>query len=246
MHRVLNRETSCYHVVRRFERLPCVAAEQEGVVHGRVVCIGLSDRSPDAMYAVIESVRGNGYYVPLWQSELDSVREGDLVSLRQLRDSWSNPIDDHLKTFADLGGRRVRAQDVLVAVNDRLRELAAQGIGAPTAEDGWLLPADFAAQIATRAPNLQRDDRVIRAVDMLLEHVERDRSGRFRTSATLAGLHRRLRELATQNLASRVAHDGAWRIRPDLMAALQQLERSAPKARVALRREELALDAQVH
>jgi hypothetical protein len=30
------------------------------------------------------------------------------------------------------------------------------------------------------------------------------------------------------------------------MAALQQLERSAPKARVALRREELALDAQVH
>ena len=56
------------------------------LIHGRVVGKGLRDNAPDAMYAMIETARGSGYYVPLSPAQSERVREGDVVTLRRWTD----------------------------------------------------------------------------------------------------------------------------------------------------------------
>jgi type IV secretory pathway VirD2 relaxase len=56
------------------------------LVHGRIAAIGLRDNVPDGMYAMVETVRGSGYYIPLSQAQSEKVREGDHVTLRRWTD----------------------------------------------------------------------------------------------------------------------------------------------------------------
>jgi type IV secretory pathway VirD2 relaxase len=56
------------------------------LVHGRIAAIGLRDNVPEGMYAMVETVRGSGYYVPLSPAQSEKVREGDHVTLRRWTD----------------------------------------------------------------------------------------------------------------------------------------------------------------
>jgi hypothetical protein len=55
-------------------------------VYGRVVAVGLRDQMPDGMYAMIETVRGSGYYMPLHPAQAGQIRQGDHVVLRRWTD----------------------------------------------------------------------------------------------------------------------------------------------------------------
>jgi type IV secretory pathway VirD2 relaxase len=64
------------------DEVPRVPTEGE-VVHGRVVELGLRDDVAGGMYAMIETVRGSGYYVPLRPAQSEKVRAGACVTLRR-------------------------------------------------------------------------------------------------------------------------------------------------------------------
>jgi type IV secretory pathway VirD2 relaxase len=63
------------------DSLPKVATEGERV-YGRVAELGLRDAVPNGMYALIETARGAGYYIPLRHDQLGQLREGDFVTMR--------------------------------------------------------------------------------------------------------------------------------------------------------------------
>lgn len=63
------------------DALPKVATEGD-VVHGRIAAIGLRDDAPGGMYALVETARGSGYYIPLRSSQLGQMREGQVVTMR--------------------------------------------------------------------------------------------------------------------------------------------------------------------
>lgn len=56
------------------------------LVHGRIAAIGLRDDVADGMCAMIETVRGSGYYIPLSATQSETAREGDLITLRRWTD----------------------------------------------------------------------------------------------------------------------------------------------------------------
>jgi type IV secretory pathway VirD2 relaxase len=243
LHRALKRDTRSYHVLRRLGPLPAAPSEKSGVIHGRVVSKGLSDDSGGGMYAVVESTAGTGYYVPLWRNELDAVREGDVVTLREQHRSRSRPIDQQLKALLD-GAGALRSQEVLRALEVRLNELARRGLAMQASDGKWEMRATFAA---TRASGLERGDARTEALDALLEQAARSRDGWTTPRDAFDALEKRLEDLAQQKLASGRAkrRDREWRIDPEFEHALARLDHEQPQVRVGLRCEPLSLDKQV-
>lgn len=84
MHRSM-REVDTSRYVICSDDVPHSPIEGE-LVHGRVAAIGLRDNVPDGMYAMVETVRGGGYYIPLSPAQSEKVREGDHVTLRRWTD----------------------------------------------------------------------------------------------------------------------------------------------------------------
>jgi len=85
MHKAMRLDASRYRIVDRAGALPRDPRNGESEITGRVVELGLVDSTPGAMFAVVETSGGSGYYVPLWRSEVDAVRQGSLVTLFQQR-----------------------------------------------------------------------------------------------------------------------------------------------------------------
>ena len=84
MHKAMPGLDSSRFVVME-DSLPSVATEGERI-HGRVAELGLRDDELDGMYALIETTRGTGYYIPLRSSQLNGLRQGDLVTMRAWTD----------------------------------------------------------------------------------------------------------------------------------------------------------------
>jgi type IV secretory pathway VirD2 relaxase len=242
MHRALKLDTRSYHVLDRLGPLPLGPSEHPGLVHGRVVTKGLGDQS-DGMYAVVQSSTGVGYYVPLWRSELDAVREGDVVTLREQHRSRSRPIDRQIKALLD-GAGALRSQEVFAALELRLNELARRGLATQASDGKWDLRANFAA---ARASGLEQGDVRTEALDALLEHAGRNRDERITPRDAVRALERRLEELAQHDLASGSAKrwDREWRIDPQFDLALRRRDHEQPQFRVTLRCERLSLEKQV-
>lgn len=250
MHRALPLEPSRYQVVERFAPLPGLATETAGTVHGRVVDKGLSDRAPDGMYVVIETARGNGYFVPLWRSEHQDVRIGDLVSLSELKDSWVKPLDKHIATLAAQNENAIDSAVLLGTLAQRLSELRQSGIASGSVEEGWQLPSNFIASVEAHSTQGRsaRDD-MERALDALLEQPERNASGGFAHAAILDGLRRRLDELAELGLVQKLDNEteqaSRWRVADALVDKLEARNVSDPKQHISLQREALRLEQQI-
>jgi type IV secretory pathway VirD2 relaxase len=248
MHRALPLDPARYQVIDRFGPMPTLTTEAQGTVHGRIKDKGLSDRAPDGMYVVVETARGNGYFVPLWRSEHKDVRIGDLVSLSQLDDSWVRPLDKHIAALARGGQGDIDAAQLVGALEQRLFALQQAGIGSGNADKGWELPANFLASVEARGSELAGGD-TARALDALLELQERSATGGFAHAALLDGLRKRFDELAELGLVQKAGgdadHAACWRVADSLVEKLEARDVSDPKQHVSMRREALRLEAQL-
>lgn len=248
MHRALPLDPARYQVIDRFAPMPALATEEERAVHGRIVDKGLSDRAPDGMYVVVETARGNGYFVPLWRSEHQDVRIGDLVSLSQLDDSWLKPLDKHIAALASARRGDIDASQLLGELEQRLVALQRAGIASGSAEQGWQLPANFLASVESRGVELKGDE-TTEPLDALLELQERNKKGGFAHAALLDGLRKRLDELGEIGLVQKIDGEAdqsaRWRVVDALVEKLEARDVSDPKQHISLRREALRLDAQL-
>jgi hypothetical protein len=242
MHKAVRVDTGRFRIVRRFEALPYEPTEGKEVT-GRVARLGLIDRSPGAMYAILETTRGGAYYVPLWRSEVGVLRQGDLVTLRDLRDSWSKPLDEPLHMLVAAGPGLLNESQVRGAVERRLAELEGAGAAVRGRGDTWILASDFRERVAPSVAGVVHDGEPhSKALDALLEWA-RDGDGRVELAAMSEAVARRLRELEELGLAPRIA-DG-HRLRQDFLAVLERLDLEKPRAHVGLRRHKLSLEGQV-
>jgi len=105
MHRVLKMGVDRYHVVHRGSPLPRVPVERPERIDVRVVHKGVSEET-DAAFAIVESVRGQGFYVPLYRHE-DALRVGALGSLLTQRRSWRNRLDEPIAASARALNERI-------------------------------------------------------------------------------------------------------------------------------------------
>lgn len=252
IHRALPMETRRYQVIDRFAQLPEVPTEKPAAIHGRVVDKGLSDQSPNAMYIVVETARGNGYFVPLWRSEQNEVRVGDLVSLSQLADSRIKPLDAHIEALAKRAGGDIALEDVLAAIELRLTKLVDVGIASGDAQGGWKLPTDWRMAVDERAAELvpaQGTDHAAHdsGLDEIIERAASTQRGTLVHGALLDSTRKRLRELEEQGLAERATGDPGerWKVPADLMKQLAELDQASPKYHVSMRREALRLQTQI-
>ena len=80
MHRALDGDPGRYHVGSPGQSRNGGDAERAPMLHGRIASKGLSDEVKGSFYAIIETARGEGYYVSLDPRAAQELREGDLVS----------------------------------------------------------------------------------------------------------------------------------------------------------------------
>jgi type IV secretory pathway VirD2 relaxase len=139
----------------------------EGVVRRK----GLHDELRGDAYAVVESARGEAAYVRLDAATAAGVAEGAIVRAESMRQSWSKPMDRVLAQVAsegggvydpaahlgrlrarplEIGGERVRPEDVVAANVRRLARLARYRLVAPLAGGRWRVPPDLVETLASR------------------------------------------------------------------------------------------------
>lgn len=234
-------DTGRYRIVKRFEAMP-----DDEQVSGRVVAMGLVDSSPGALFAVVEATNGQGYYVPLWHSEVAELKRGDLVTLQQLKDSWCKPMDGSLEELSR-AGQPVSAAVVVKAVQERLNELEQLGLAERTERGTWRAVPDFRerweqlAQARTDSNPKRRE-----ALDALLE-LGGETPGEVDVGVIGDAISKRLLELGELGLAhENFTLEGGYRVAAGLVQALKQRDKDAPQAHVGLRRQKLSLQAQVN
>jgi type IV secretory pathway VirD2 relaxase len=229
-------DTGRYRIVKRFEPLP--GDEQ---VSGRVVGMGLVDSSPGALFAVVEATNGQGYYIPLWHSEVAELKRGDLVSLQQLKDSWCKPVDAPLEALSR-DGKLLTAEVVVGAVKERLREIEQAGLAGQTERGTWLVKPDFRERwtklLQPADPNPARREAIETLIDLGVQP-----PGELDLGVISDAVSKRLHELEAIGLASKT--DLGHQVAPDLVEGLKQRDKDLPQAHVAVRRQKLSLQAQV-
>jgi hypothetical protein len=196
------------------------------------------------MGVVVETSRGSGYYVPLWESEASTLRQGDLVTVRQLNDSWIKPLDEQLELLAAAQSGAVRLENVRDVALRRLAELGEAGVAERTADGGWKLPNDFRERLVAHTEDPSRVDAPLaKLADALLEHANDPKLG-VDLRALEHAVGKRLGELEELGLVSKLS-DSEFRLPPALLDALKRLDLERPPAHVALRRPKLSLAQQV-
>jgi hypothetical protein len=231
-------KTERYRPLKRFEPMP-----GEDEVTGRVVSLGLMDSTPGALYAVVETTKGEGYYVPLWQSEVATLKRGDLVSLKELNDSWVKPLDQPLAELAKDSGV-VSGRSIEEAMRTRLVELERAGLAERSTRGTWKVPADFRERWAKHATSSRQTQARAAALDELLE-LGSPTPGEVDLAFAGEQVDKRLKELREIGLAGSDDARGA-RLDPELVRALQRRDKEMPRAHVALRRQPMSVQAQIH
>jgi len=243
MHRVLKMGVERYHVVHRGSPLPRAPVERPERVDVRVVHKGVSEET-DAAFAIVESVRGQGFYVPLYSHE-DELRVGELVSLLAQRRSWRNRLDEPIADLARALNERLDEHALGRAVTERLEALVRAGLARAKPEQGWSLSADFSMRAheldSTAAPRTA----VQASLDALLERTLSDRERVVTVDDVVRVVRRRMRELVVSGVVTVADDRRSWRVPADVLERVRALDVQAPKHQVVLRRAGLSLNEQI-
>ena len=77
------------------------------VIEGRLAVKGLADELGDRYYCIVETPKGNSFYVKLDMGmNPEEFREGEIVSIRSERESWLKPTDTIIAEQASKNGGR--------------------------------------------------------------------------------------------------------------------------------------------
>ncbi len=159
MHRALHGgDAERFHVVRPGQGLPeGQGGVEERTLVGRVVRKGLGDElSGRTFYAVIETPTGDAYHVTVAARVADTLRVGDVVSLRTKREPAVQPVDRRLAEVAAAHGGvyelpgDAKGRDVARFAARRLRELERLGLVTSPAPGQWTVPSNLLEQLEKR------------------------------------------------------------------------------------------------
>jgi hypothetical protein len=234
MHSALRMDTSRYRIVNRFDALP--GAPEEGrAITGRVAALGLLDTWAGGMYAIVESSRGDAYYVPLWKSETTDLRQGQLVTLSEQKRSWQKPLDELLEALVSKSGGVLSTADVAAAIERRLEFHRLAGDAQQEPDARWAVRNGF--RETARAETVYD-----RTLDSLIARDAGD-SGAVVPTRIVDRLSQRIEELATLGIAE--SSRGGRRLQHGFREQLAQRDRSQPRVRVDLRRHPQSLEQSV-
>lgn len=139
-----------------------------GMIQGRVAQVGLSNELYDRYYMVIETTRGEGYYVELNKFERHEWRRHDIVSVQSGRESWGKPSDKNIQRLASenggiydttthrasipedtvyVGHIQVEADDFVEAHRKRIGSLVRYGLAEQVSDTSWLVAPDIVEQL---------------------------------------------------------------------------------------------------
>ena len=156
----------------------------ERVIEGVVRKKGLHDELAGSLFAVVETVRGEAFYVRVNARDAEAVREGSVVALAVTRDSFRKPADE---TIARLAG-----------TNDGMFT-------------GDALRAELAEQRSLRVRSDEGDEATVSVEDFVLAHERRlgrlERHGFVKRSSDGRGW------LVPNNLLEQLSHEDERRPR---------------------------------
>lgn len=90
------------------------------VIEGRIAAKGLADELGDRYYCIVETPKGNSFYVKLDKGmNPEEFRKGEIVSIRSERESWLKPTDTIIAEQASKNGGRYDREQHLKELEEK-------------------------------------------------------------------------------------------------------------------------------
>lgn len=165
MHRVIGGDPSRY---REY-------GTDHGTIEGKLVRIGLDDELYGRKSWIVEDPRGEVYYVVRDGStgkDRDLAREGDVVKISMVKDSWSRPSDasiaeqaekhggvyDRNRHLMEINGTHIRLrtgkmvpkEEYIDALEKRLERLSSMGLAEEAGKGVWRIAPDMQTVLARK------------------------------------------------------------------------------------------------